>query len=56
MESNMMNDMHLGIERTDLRHPYGVFIGIGFSFVGRSFIAFHNLPIVLRPYRTFLHR
>ena len=24
MESNMTNDMHLGIERTDLRHPYGV--------------------------------
>ena len=55
MELNMTNDMHLGINWRYPVTPTG-FIGILVSFVGRSSIAFHNLPIVHRPYGTWPHR
>ena len=50
MELNMMNDMHLVID--DILSPQRGSIGIGVLFVGRSSIAFHNLPNVCRHYVT----
>ena len=48
MESNMTNDMHLGIDQMGSCHPYG---GSSESAVG-STQEFHSLLNILRPYGT----
>ena len=49
-----MNGMHFVIKFGLPVTPTG-FSGMVVSFVGRSSIAFHGLPIVRRPYGTWPH-